>query len=153
KPGQEESIRVSKMIINKVMQQKEAILSADAASDSRFELSQSVADFRIRSMMCAPMFDSRGEPLGVLQLDTQDQMQRFEQDDLDVLASVAAQAAFAIENAQLHESLFEQQMLQRELDLAHKVQKGFLPTTPPIIPGYHFFDFYRAAKGVGGDFY
>jgi serine phosphatase RsbU (regulator of sigma subunit)/pSer/pThr/pTyr-binding forkhead associated (FHA) protein len=153
KPGQEETIRVSKTIINKVMQQKEAILSADAASDTRFELSQSVADFRIRSMMCAPMFDSQGEPLGVLQLDTQDQMQRFEQDDLDVLASVAAQSAFAIENAQLHETLFEQQMLQRELDLAHKVQKGFLPMEPPQIPGYHFFDFYRAAKGVGGDFY
>jgi len=153
KAGQEETIRVSRTIINKVLEQKEAILSADAASDSRFELSQSVADFRIRSMMCVPMFNSRGDALGVLQLDTQDQMQRFEQDDLDVLASVAAQAAFAIENAQLHESLFEQQILQRELEFAHKVQKGFLPTSSPKPPGYHFFDFYQAAKGVGGDFY
>jgi sigma-B regulation protein RsbU (phosphoserine phosphatase) len=153
KAGQEETIRVSRTIINKVLEQKEAILSADAASDARFELSQSVADFRIRSMMCVPMFNSRGDALGVLQLDTQDQMQRFEQDDLDVLASVAAQAAFAIENAQLHESLFEQQLLQRELEFAHKVQKGFLPTSSPKPEGYHFFDFYQAAKGVGGDFY
>lgn len=151
--GQEETIRVSKTIINKVLQQREAILSADAASDSRFDMSQSVADFRIRSMLCVPMFNSRGDALGVIQLDTQDQLQRFEQDDLDVLASVAAQAAFAIENAQLHASLFEQQMLQKELEFGHKVQQGFLPSSPPKLPGYQFFDFYQAAKGVGGDLY
>ena len=39
------------------MNSKEAILSADAASDARFEMSQSIADFRIRSMMCAPLVE------------------------------------------------------------------------------------------------
>lgn len=153
RPGQEETIRVSRTIIQKVMEQKEAILSADAASDQRFEMSQSVADFRIRSMMCVPMFNTSGEALGVIQLDTQDQMQRFEKDDLDVLASVAAQASASIENAQLHESLFEQQMMQRELEFAHKVQQGFLPDAHPQLEGYEFFDFYQPAKGVGGDYY
>ena len=51
--GSTETIRISRTIVNEVMRSKQAILSADAAADSRFEMSQSVADFRIRSMMCA----------------------------------------------------------------------------------------------------
>ena len=49
-----DTLRISRTIIRHVMETKEAILSADAASDERFEMSQSIADFRIRSMMCAP---------------------------------------------------------------------------------------------------
>ncbi len=86
------------------MTTKEAILSADAASDSRFDSSQSIADFRIRSMMCAPLVDSKGRALGAIQIDTLDQRSRFQQDDLDVLASVASQAAGGLETAQLHEA-------------------------------------------------
>ena len=91
----EDMIRISRTIINTVLEAKQAILSADAAADARFEMSQSIADFRIRSMMCAPLVNSDGESLGVIQVDTIDQRSRFQQEDLDVLASVANQAAFA----------------------------------------------------------
>jgi serine phosphatase RsbU (regulator of sigma subunit) len=148
-----ESIRVSRTIINQVMQSKEAVLSADAAGDSRFDGSQSIADFRIRSMMCAPLIDNSGTALGVLQIDTLDQRSRFQAADLDVLASVALQAAFAVENAQLHEADLQRQALERDLDLAHDVQKGFLPDAPPEIAGYEFFDFYQAANQIGGDYF
>lgn len=53
RPDAEETIRISRTVVSQVMQSKEAILSADAASDARFDSSQSIADFRIRSMMCA----------------------------------------------------------------------------------------------------
>jgi serine phosphatase RsbU (regulator of sigma subunit) len=43
--------------------------------------------------------------------------------------------------------------MQRDLELAHKVQRGLLPTAAPAVDGYHFFDFYEAANQVGGDFY
>lgn len=148
-----DSIRVSRTIIQKVMDGKEAILSADAAGDSRFDGAQSIADFRIRSMMCAPLIDTAGIPLGVIQIDTLDQRSRFQASDLDLLASVAFQAAFALENAQLHDSALKKQAFERDLDLAHKVQQGFLPETPPQIPGYEFFDFYEAANQIGGDYF
>ena len=72
-----DTIRVSRTIVNQVMTSQEAILSADAATDSRFEMSQSIADFRIRSMMCAPLIDSEGKSMGVLQVDTLKQNKRF----------------------------------------------------------------------------
>ncbi|MBI2825146.1 MAG: SpoIIE family protein phosphatase [Planctomycetia bacterium] len=149
----DETVRISRTIMSQVMAGKEAILSADAASDARFDSSQSIADFRIRSMMCAPLVDSTGRALGAIQIDTLDQRSRFQQEDLDVLVSVAGQAAFAIENAQLHEAALRQQGLERDLQLAHKVQQGFLPSAPPVIEGYDFFDFYEAANQVGGDYF
>ncbi|HKD36219.1 MAG TPA: SpoIIE family protein phosphatase, partial [Pirellulales bacterium] len=149
----EDMIRISRTIVNQVLEGKHAILSADAGADARFEMSQSIADFRIRSMMCAPLVSSDGESLGVIQIDTIDQRARFQQEDLDVLAGVANQAAFVLENAQLHEQSLKQQAIQRDLELAHKVQQGLLPSKPPKLPGYHFFDFYEPANQVGGDFY
>lgn len=151
--GADDTPRISRTIVSQAMDSKEAILSADAASDSRFAMSQSIADFRIRSMMCAPLISSTGDPLGVLQIDTSDQRSRFQQDDLDVLASVACQAAFAVENARLHENALRQKAMERDLALAHKVQEGFLPSSPPDVTGYEFFTYYDPANEVGGDFY
>ena len=149
----DDTIRISRTVVNQAMSTKEALLSADAASDKRFEMSESIADFRIRSMMCAPLINSAGRALGVIQIDTLDQRSRFQQDDLDVLASVAAQAAFAVENAQLHETAIKQKAYERDLVLAHKVQQGLLPAAPPSIDGYEFFDFYEPANQVGGDYF
>jgi sigma-B regulation protein RsbU (phosphoserine phosphatase) len=150
---QEERVRISRTIINEAMASKEAILSADASNDARFDSSQSIADLQIRSVMCAPLINGEGAAVGVIQLDTMDQRQRFQKDDLDVLASIATQAAVAIDNAQLHEVQLVQRAVTRDLELAHKVQRGLLPPAPPKVPGYHFFDFYDAASQVGGDYY
>jgi len=147
------TIRISSTIVNSVMASKEAILSADAAADSRFDMSQSIVDFHIRSMMCVPLIGREGDPMGVIQVDTLDPRNRFRQDDLDVLVSVACQAAFAVENAQLHESALSDQALKRELAVAHEVQRGFLPAASPKFDGYEFFEFYEPANQVGGDYY
>ena len=151
--GEDDPIRVSRTIVNEVLSTKQAVLSADAASDSRFAMSESIADFRIRSFMCAPLITSDGEAIGLMQIDTHDHRSRFQEDDLEVLASVALQAAFAVENAKLHEQALSQQALERDLALAHKVQQGFLPKAPPQIAGYQFFDYYEPANQVGGDFF
>lgn len=149
----EDTIRISRTIVRKAMEGKEAILSADAASDARFDSSQSIADFRIRSMMCAPLLANEGRAMGVIQIDTLDQRTPFSADDLEVLASVASQAAIAVENAQLHEAALRQKALQRDLELAHTVQQGFLPHGSPQFAGYEFFDFYEPANQVGGDYF
>jgi len=149
----EETLRISRTIIDSVMKNKQAILSADAAADSRFDMAESIVDFHIRSMMCAPLVNSENEALGVIQIDTLDQRSRFNREDLDVLVSVACQAAFAVENAQMHEIAVRQQALKRELTVAHEVQQRFLPSAEPNIPGYGFFQFYEPANQLGGDYY
>lgn len=149
----EEEIRISRTIVRHVMKTREAILSADAAADSRFEMSQSITDFRIRSIMCAPLLNSDEEVIGVIQIDTLDQRKRFQKDDLEVLVSVAMQAAAAIERAQLHDSALRQMAFERDLHAANQVQIGFLPAHDPQVEGYSFAHYYLAANSVGGDYY
>lgn len=146
-------VRISRTIVNQAMDQKEAILSADASSDSRFDMAQSIADFQIRSMMCAPIIDPEGEPMGVLQVDTLNQRSRFTQQDLEILAGVASQASIAIDNARMHERIWAQRSLEKDLELAHRIQHGLVPADPPNVPGYHFFHYYEPANSVGGDYY
>jgi serine phosphatase RsbU (regulator of sigma subunit)/pSer/pThr/pTyr-binding forkhead associated (FHA) protein len=149
----QDTIRVSRTIATQVLESRAAILSSDASSDERFDMSQSVADFRIRSMMCAPLLTGDGTAIGILQIDTLDQRQRFQEGDLELLVSAASQAAIAIDNARMHDEALNQKMLERDLNLANEVQRAFLPTGPPEIPGYEFFDYYQAANQVGGDYY
>jgi serine phosphatase RsbU (regulator of sigma subunit)/pSer/pThr/pTyr-binding forkhead associated (FHA) protein len=152
-PNETEVLRISRTIVNGVMESKQAILSADAASDSRFDMAESIVDFHIRSMMCAPLITTEGHALGVIQIDTSDQRKWFNREDLDVLAGVACQAAFAIENAQLHDMVVREETIRRELAVAHEVQRGFLPSESPQVPQYDFFEFYEPASALGGDYY
>lgn len=151
--SQEDTIRISRTIINKVIDSKEAMLLADATNDSQFAMSQSVADLRLRSAMCAPLIDSAGKAFGVLQIDTVDQRGRFKSDDLEILVSIASQAAIAIDNAQLYDQALRQKAMQRDLELAREVQKGFLPDEYPDFAGYRFFHYYEPAAFVGGDYF
>lgn len=153
--GDEESLsaRLSTTILKEAMGEGKAILSADATGDKRFNQSESVASLQIRSVMCAPLVGQAGDALGVIQIDTRDGRQHFSQNDLDVLTSVASQAALALENANLHASVLRQRDLDRELEFATQVQLGFLPTERPRLANYNFYDFYEAAYRVGGDFF
>ncbi len=153
RPHMEDRLRISRSILDQAVKSKEAVLSADAGSDSRFDTSQSIADLRIRSVMCAPLIDGEGHALGALQIEAMDSRHRFRQEDLQVLASIASQAAIAVDNAQMHERAIKQSAVERDLELAHKVQRGLLPSAPPILEDYFFFDFYESANQVGGDYY
>ena len=146
-------MQISKTVVEQAMQTQQALLSADAAADERFNMAQSIADFSIRSLLCAPMVSSEGESLGVIQIDTRDQRTRFTDQDLQVLAGVANQAAIAIDNANMHEEAVKQRALQRDLEVAHEMQQALLPEHAPEAEGYHFFQYYQSALQVGGDYY
>jgi phosphoserine phosphatase RsbU/P len=151
-PADEIPMSISRSIVNHVLGQKKAVLSQDAGADKNLPTSASIADLKIRSVMCVPLLTPDREALGIIQLDTSDRKQ-FAQEDLDVLAAVACQAAIAIQNAQMHESLLERERVNRDLKLAEQVQKRFLPQSVPTIPGFEFFAHYDPAYEVGGDYY
>src|SRR5690606_6359439 len=150
---QQEAFRISRTVMREVMDSKEAIITLDATSDERFEMANSISDFRIRSMIVAPLLDSTGEPLGAIQMDTLDSKRRFEKRDLEILAGIATQAGVAIENAQLHEALVQQQRVEQDLELARNVQRAFLPSQHPGTEGYEFYHYYLPADQIGGDYF
>lgn len=149
----QESIQYSKTIVHRAMDGRQAILSEDAAVDERFSQAQSIAEFRIRSVMCVPLLAHETKPLGVIQLDTERSRTRFTDDDMQILASVATQASVAVEYGQLHKQRLRQAKLKREMDVAQDVQRNFLPRSTPDLEGYDFWAYYLAAGKVGGDYY
>ncbi len=151
-PEDEIPVSISRSIVSHVLGQKKAVLSQDAGNDRNLPTSASIADLKIRSVMCVPLLTPDGQALGILQLDTSDRRQ-FHQDDLDVLVAVASQAAIAIQNARMHESLLERERLEHDLKLAEQVQKRFLPRAVPKVAGWEFFAHYDPAYEVGGDYY
>jgi phosphoserine phosphatase RsbU/P len=152
--GQDDKTTFSRKIVNRCMDTGQAILSEDASADKQFDMSQSIADCKIRSMVVAPLLNrNSGQAFGVIQLDTQDRFKKFTQDDLQLLIAVAAQAGVAIENANMHGTLVLRAGLERDLELAQRVQKSFLPKKLPQVAGYEFFAYYESAQEVGGDYY
>ncbi|MDB5388975.1 MAG: hypothetical protein JWM11_4621, partial [Planctomycetaceae bacterium] len=149
----DESVKLSRTILNKVLAEKTGILSADAANDSRFNASESISNFTIRSMMCVPMLGLNGEPLGVINIDTQNPLKQFQNEDLDLLMAVAGQAAVTYENARLLVSFMEKEKQDREMNIARDVQRALLPEHMPVLDGYEFFASYESAQAVGGDYY
>ncbi len=145
--------RFSKTIVRKCLESMQSYLSEDASSDSNLGAAQSIAEFRIRSVMCVPLAGAEGKPLGALQLDTQDFAKKFKEDDLKLLTTVANLASVAIEKADAMKALVSRERQMQEIEIAKKVQLGFLPQTVPQIPGYEFYGFYSAAQTVGGDYY
>jgi serine phosphatase RsbU (regulator of sigma subunit) len=144
KPG--EKPVVSRTIVNYALHTGQAVLCADVGNDDRFDLSLSIRQMQLRSVMCVPLLGQNGSGLGVIQIDTLGKQYLFGQEDLDVMAGAATQAARAVEVAQLHQQL-------RDLESATQIQKSFLPDAPPSVPGLHFFDHYSPARHVGGDYY
>lgn len=149
----DESVRMSRTILEKVLEDKSGILSADAASDSRFSASESISNLTIHSMMCVPMMDMEDRPFGVISLDTMNPLKRFNEEDLELLLAVATQAAHTYENARLLLTYMEKQKQDKEMGIAQGVQRALLPERLPDIDGYRMYASYDAAQAVGGDYF
>jgi serine phosphatase RsbU (regulator of sigma subunit)/pSer/pThr/pTyr-binding forkhead associated (FHA) protein len=153
-PSNHESFRISRSILEKVSQTKAAILSDDVANDSRFEPTDSIISYNICSIMAVPIMDyDQSEVLGVIQVDARSRGQKFTYEDLDLLVSLAYQVAVSYQNARLHEIAISEKVMEQEMNIANTVQRGLLPQSLPVIANYGFFDFYRPAKYLGGDYY
>ncbi len=144
-------LSISKSVLQRVLNNGQAILSKDVAAE--FPHSESISEGRIRSLMCVPIMDQKRHPIGILQIDTRDGRGWFVQEDLDLLVSVAYQISVAVQNARLHGDLLKQHEMEQELLFARQVMQALLPERPRSVPGYEFWDCYEPARHVGGDYY
>jgi len=144
---------ISRAIARRVMQQRKAVLSADAISDERFGDSDSVASLHICSVMCVPLIGSGDEPIGLIHVDTLNRKASFASEDLEVLANVANLVARVLELLELHETQLQFDRREYDIQTARQVQLHFLPRDTPQLPDYNLCHYYQAAEGVGGDYF
>ncbi len=84
----------------------EPVLMADRDQDSEFGVRESIIRQQIRSAMCVPL-RVEDRILGSIYVDTRNAAHTFNEEDLELFASLAAQSAMAIENVQLYERMVE----------------------------------------------
>ena len=110
-----ETLKVSRTIIDKVIHDKQAILTSDAMADSRFDGSKSVFLQKIRSAMYAPLW-RKDTIIGVIGLNAVSFDNQFTQDDLKLLEAIGSQSAMILEQARLNEQIREEEMMRSRLE-------------------------------------
>lgn len=95
---------ISSTIVNRAFMQGEAVITCNAADDSRFEAGRSIIAQNISSAMCAPL-TFQDERLGVVYVDNRGATHAFKKTDLELLVALAGPAAIAIKNAQYVQKL------------------------------------------------
>ena len=78
---------------------------------------------------------------------------KFGGKDLELLNAAANQIAISLENARLYQSESEKIKIERDLDLARKIQQGLLPKCIPNINGLDICGEMIPAMQVGGDYF
>jgi adenylate cyclase len=102
-------LSIGRTITRKVMKDRVALLSQDAASDEQFAGVDSIVSQGVRSTICAPLV-TESRVHGALYADRLDPFAAFKPDDLELISAVAAQAAVAVENARAHERLAREEV-------------------------------------------
>ncbi|HYY57865.1 MAG TPA: adenylate/guanylate cyclase domain-containing protein, partial [Pyrinomonadaceae bacterium] len=102
-------LTIGRTITRKVMKDRVALLSQDAAAEEQFAGVESIVSQGVRSTICAPLVAESGVH-GALYADRLDPFAAFKPDDLELITAVAAQTAVAVENARAHERLAREEV-------------------------------------------
>lgn len=127
---------------------KQPILVGDVRQDPRYLnlIPQT------RSELVVPLIHKE-KVLGVFDLESSE-LNRFTEEHVKVLTLLASQVAVAIENARLYEALREKEdRLEKDLDLARRIQGGLFPEKCPSGPGWEASAHFVPAQVLGGDLY
>jgi signal transduction histidine kinase len=103
-----------------VLKTQKPLIVDDVGQDPHFYKGFQSGDFRTANIICVPLI-TRSDTIGVLQVLNKLSGERFNQDDLDLLMTFAAQSATAIENARLVQALREEK--ERIVALEEDVRK------------------------------
>ncbi len=114
-------LKASRTIIQRVIQDKVALLTSNAMKDSRLDHGKSLFIQQIRSAMCVPLW-KKGNIIGVIQLESVRLDNQFEQGDLELLKAIGSQMAMVIEQASLNEQIREEERMRSRLERFHSPQ-------------------------------
>lgn len=94
------AFEVSRSVVERTAESGEAIMTTNAQEDKRFQHSESIVGYSLRSILCVPL-KVKGDVTGVIYTDNKSLTELFTEQTRDLLLGFANQAAVAIENARL----------------------------------------------------
>jgi phosphoserine phosphatase RsbU/P len=144
-------VQLSRSITNKVLSEGASVLTSDAMHDPRFQAQHSVVLSQIRSVMAVPLASGE-EIFGMVYVDNPFN-NRFTEEDLKVLTTIASVASIKIENDRLLDERLEKRRMEEELKVASEIQMRLQPFAPPKIDGWDMTGVSFPCREIGGDYY
>jgi phosphoserine phosphatase RsbU/P len=142
-------VKVGDGLVGYAALHKEPVLVADVSKDPRYI--PVVED--IRSELVVPLM-VQDRCIGVFDLESPE-LDAFKKSDIEIMTLFASQAAVAIENARLYETIrSNEDRLEKEVRFAQRVQTALLPTElPKRFKGVDVAARFEPAYELGGDLY
>ena len=147
---------ISRSIVKQVATSGQPIVTTNAQMDPRFKAQESVVGYNLRSILCVPL-RVRGRVTGVAYTDNRIVTGLFSDRDRDLLTAFANQAAAAIENARLFQSVANAKALmdnvfasitsgvittdvQEQITLCNRAAERVLRVPATVVVGSRFAD-------------
>ncbi len=102
KLGDTQVQQVPRSIVDKVVEERVAVVSHNAPADARFK-GRSIVTQSVRSAMCSPLLDAGDQILGLLYVDNLSAPGSFSDEDLQFLVAFSGLAALGIKNSRIAE--------------------------------------------------
>jgi serine phosphatase RsbU (regulator of sigma subunit) len=144
-------VQLSRSITNKVLSEGASVLTSDAMHDPRFQSQHSVVLSQIRSVMAVPLASGE-EIFGMVYVDNPFD-NRFKEEDLKVLTTIASVASIKIEHERLLDERLEKRRMEEELKVASEIQMRLQPFAPPKLDGWDMTGVSFPCREIGGDYY
>ena len=142
-------VKVGNGLVGYAALHKKAVVVPDVSADDRYI---KVVD-DARSELVIPLL-LKDRCIGVFDLESPE-LDAFSKSHIEILTLLAAQAAVAIENARLYETIRANEIrLEKEIRFAQRVQAALLPAElPKRLKGVDVAARFAPARELGGDLY
>jgi len=146
------SVPINKGLAGATYKSKSILNISDPYNDKRFDKSfDDRTGFRTRNILSIPIFNRNGDTIGVIQV-LNKKTGEFDHYDEEFAAIFATFSAIAVENAKQLQYVLERERLEKELDLAEKIQSTFLQGEIPEFVGYDIAAYSSPCYQIGGDY-
>ncbi len=147
-----EGFRISSAVRDRVLDAKTSVMVRDVSMDEALRQRLSIVEHSVRALMAVPL-QTDNQVIGLIYVDSPQFPREFTGDDLNLLTVMANVAAIRIERDRLAEVEQAEKLMASELEQAAEIQRQFLPSVAPVLPGLELAGYNAACRTVGGDYY
>ena len=145
------TVKPGEGLLGAVWERREPLFLSSKDSDPRLEgLRRSALE--LDSIMIGPLIYA-DQNLGVLAVANGPMSAAFSSSDFVVFQSIVEQSAFALYNAVVYSEAGDKRRIDRDLEVAHDIQRILLPNAAPAIDGFEIAGLNIPASQVSGDYY